>query len=104
MLDARFGQEAEQELLDEIVYYEGRTGGGGGLFQDAVEAEVLLIRRQPRIGVPYRGGYRKRKVNGYPHLIFYYEYPTYLWIQAVYSGRQRPDAWMTRDLPSDDPA
>lgn len=104
MIDARFSQAANAELLAGIAYYDQGSADGGDRFRDAVEATVLLLRRHPKLGVPYRGGYRKRKVPGYPHLIFYYEYPTYLWIQAVYHGSQRPDAWMTRDLPPDDPA
>lgn len=104
MLDARFSQAAADEFEADIDYYEGRSVASGDAFRDAVEAEVLLIRRHPKIGVPYRGGYRKRKVTGYPHLIFYVEYPNYVWIQAIYDGRRRPDAWLNRDLPLDDPA
>ncbi len=104
MTDARFSTHAYAELRNDTDFYNMQYPGRGDRFADAVEATVAVIRRNPKIGTPYRKGYRKRKVPKFPHSIFYYEYPTYIWVQAVYHGSRKPDGWMNRDLPQDDPA
>ncbi len=101
MKEIRFGRSAIAEMLEDFAVYEEQLVGRGVRFRDAVEAAAALIGRHPRIGTPYRGGYRKRLIRGFPHLIFYFEYPDYVWIQAVHHGHRKPDTWLDRELPSD---
>lgn len=102
MLDARFSRFAEAEFEDAIGVYNAQRDGRGDRFRDAVRATVTLLRNHPKIGTPYRGVYRKRLVPNFPYLIFYAEYPDYIWIQSVYHASQQPDSWLDRELPPTD--
>ena len=102
MIDARFSRHAEVEFEDAIAECESQRAGRGSRFRVAVRAAVNLIRSHPKIGTPYREPYRKRLVQNFPYLIFYVEYPEYIWIQSVYHAHQLPDAWLDRDLPPTD--
>ena len=103
MKPVRFSRDADAEVRDEVDYYNRQTPGRGDRFADAVEATAVFIGRFPKAGAPYRNGSRRRKVSGFPHSVFYFEYASYVWVQAVHHGSRQPDTWMTRDLPPDDP-
>ena len=100
MKGVRFSREAVVELKRAIRTYETRLEGRGSRFEKALESTADLIGRFPLIGTPYHGVYRKRVVQGFDHLVFYIDYPGYIWIQAVHHGHRKPDTWLDRELPS----
>ncbi len=90
------GNEAELEFADDTREYENQRSGRGSRFIDAVNESLEMIARLPRSGVPYKKGYRKRVVDGFPYAIFYLEYDDFVWVAAIYHGHRKPDGWMDR--------
>ena len=96
MTRLEIGHEAEREFADDAREYELQRPGRGGRFTEAVNDALEMIARLPRSGVPYKLGYRKRVVLGFPDAIFYREYDDFAWVAAIYHGHRKPDGWMNR--------
>lgn len=52
MKPARFLEEAQDEFLELIAYYEEHEKGLGDRFREAVEAATALASAHPKLGSP----------------------------------------------------
>lgn len=91
------GTAAAAEVEDDVEFYNARRPGKGDEFRDAVESALTAVGRYPKASSPYGRRYRKKLVTGFPHSVFYTEYPAYVWVAAVYHSSREPDAWMNRE-------
>ena len=96
MIRVEIGLEAEREFAEDALEYELQRSGRGVRFTNAVEGALEMIAKLPRSGVPYKLGYRKRVVIGFPYAIFYREYDDFVWVAAIYHGHRKPDGWLDR--------
>ena len=89
--------EAEAELLDAMDWYdEKRTGLGNELMSEVQEALRKLV-NNPAIGARYRNGpTRFYRLDRFPYVIYYEEFPDRLWIKAIAHGRRRQGYWSRR--------
>jgi toxin ParE1/3/4 len=90
--------EAKAEAKEAISFLNNQRDGFGDEFRDELEKAIERIRRSPKAYSPYRAGYRKylMEKKRFPYQIFYFEYPTHLWIAAIYHAKREPDKWMNR--------
>lgn len=102
MKAVRLHSRAAAEIETGREYYNEAQDGLGDEFAAAVEAGVGLIGKQPKAFSPYRKGYRKFLVDGFPYLIFYAEFDEFVWVAAVHHSSREPDTWMDR-TPDDNP-
>ena len=54
MKPARFLQEAQDEFLEQISYYEEHEEGLGDQFRESLEAAVALACEHPKLGSPWK--------------------------------------------------
>jgi toxin ParE1/3/4 len=88
---------AQSELDRAVAYYEGERAGLGLEFLAEVEAEVALIRRNPKLrGRCQATEFRKSVLRRFPYVIFYREREETIWIAAVAHAKRRPGYWMRR--------
>ena len=96
MKPVRFVEEAQQEFLDQVSYYEERERGLGERFRQAVEAAAALASAHPKLGSPWK--FRTRRVfpKGFKFSVVYRIEPTELVVFAVAHFRRRPTYWRRR--------
>ncbi len=89
-------EEAEQEFVESIAYYESREPGLGLRFRDEVAAVVDWILRFPEVPRLRRKGYRRVNLRAFPHYVAYIIRQDTIWIAAIAHGHQRPEFWIDR--------
>jgi toxin ParE1/3/4 len=89
--------EAELDLLDGMDWYdELRYGLGRELLEEA-EFAVAKIEATPGIGANYRSTKMKFfRLNRFPYIIYYREFPDHIWIAAFAHEKRRPGYWKRR--------
>jgi len=74
----RFLEEAQQEFLDQVVYYEEREKGLGERFRQAVQAAIALAATHPKLGSPWKLGTRRVFAKGFKFAVAHFRRrPTY---------------------------
>lgn len=96
MRPVRFLQEAQDEFLEEIAYYEDRQRGLGDRFRQAVEAATALASAHPRLGSPWKLRTRRVFPKGFKFSVVYRVEPTELVVFAVAHFSRRPTYWRGR--------
>lgn len=96
MRPVRFLQEARDEFLEEIAYYEDRQKGLGDRFREAVEAATALASAHPRLGSPWRLRTRRVFPKGFKFSVVYRVEPTELVVFAVAHFSRRSTYWRGR--------
>lgn len=88
---------AESELVDGSSYYANEASVVLG---DAFIAEFArsgeLLRENPRLGAPWRGGLRRLPLRRFPYSIIYHESSVALRILALAHQSRRPGYWRVR--------
>ena len=92
-------EEAEQEFVQSVEYYESREGGLGLRFRDEVAATVDWILEHPDVPRLRRKGYRRVNLRAFPHYVAYITRGDTIWIVAIAHGHRRPEFWMERIRP-----
>jgi plasmid stabilization system protein ParE len=92
----RFLEEAQNELLDQISYYEEQQKGLGDRFREAVQAATALAAAHPMLGSPWKLRTRRVFPKGFPFSVVYRIEPTELVVFAVAQFRRRPSYWRRR--------
>lgn len=92
----RLREEARQEFLTEVQYYEQRRPGTGKRFRQAVSSAFDLIRHFPAAGAPGPASTRKTKVKGFPFTVVYRDEPGELVVFAVAPDRRQTGYWHAR--------
>jgi hypothetical protein len=64
-------EEAEQEFVESVAYYESKEPGLGLRFRDEVAAAVDWIARFPEVPRLRRMGYRRVNLCAFPHYVAY---------------------------------
>lgn len=96
MRPVRFLQEAQDEFLEQIAYYEERHKGLGDRFRQAVEAATALASAHPRLGSPWKLRTRRVFPKGFRFSIVYRVKPTELVVFAIAHFSRRPTYWRKR--------
>jgi plasmid stabilization system protein ParE len=92
----RFLEEASDEFLRQIAYYEGIQKGLGERFSQSVEVAVALASAHPGLGSPWKLRTRRVFPKGFPFAVVYRIEPSELVVFAVAHFRQRPTYWRRR--------
>lgn len=96
MKSVRFLEEAQNELLDQISYYEEHQKGLGDRFRESVEAATALASAHPKLGSPWKLRTRRVFPRGFPFSVVYRIEPSELVVFAVAHFKRRPTYWRSR--------
>lgn len=96
MKPVRFLEEAQDEFLEQVAYYEEREKGLGERFRQAVEASTALASAHPKLGSPWRLRTRRVFPKGFKFSVVYRMEPVELVVFAVAHIRRRPTYWRQR--------
>lgn len=91
-----FRPEAEAELLDARVWYEGERVGLGALFAAAVESTVTGILQSPRAFPGVKGDTRRALVRRCPYAVYFRPMDDEIIVLAALHGRRNPQHWRSR--------
>jgi plasmid stabilization system protein ParE len=89
--------EASLELIEAARFYEERGAGLGHRFLDAVDASLIILRRNPSLGYSDECGRRRWLIHGFPYLIIYRMDDSFLHILAIAHMSRKPKYWKTRE-------
>lgn len=92
----RYLDEAEQELRDQIGYFDGISRAVAIRFVDEIERAVDEIREHPRIGAPLGRLLRRRVLTGFKYSVLYVDTEAEIVIVAIAPHRRRPRYWRDR--------
>jgi plasmid stabilization system protein ParE len=88
--------EAELDIAEAFVWYEGRRTGLGEEFLSSVEACLESIRRQPEMYPVAHEAYRRSLIRRFPYAVFYEPSESMVTIYAVFHTSRDPDKWRQR--------
>ncbi|NTW82078.1 MAG: type II toxin-antitoxin system RelE/ParE family toxin [Chlorobiaceae bacterium] len=91
-----FLQQAYEELIDAIAYYEEQQLGLGLKMKDEVDHHVRWILNNHAIPRLRIGGYRRVNLKVFPYYIAYLVYRETLWILAIAHNHRKPVYWIKR--------
>ena len=96
MTPIRFIEEAQNEFLEQISYYEAREKGLGERFRLAVQAASTLAATHPKLGSPWKLRTRRVFPKGFKFSLVYRVEPDELVVFAVAHFRRKPTYWRHR--------
>ena len=96
MKAVRFLEEALEEFLDQVAYYEDREKGLGERFRLAVQAATTLAATHPTLGSPWKLRTRRVFPKGFRFSVVYRIEPEELVVFAVAHFQRRPTYWRRR--------
>ena len=88
--------EAELDIAEAYVWYEGRRAGLGEEFLTSVDACLESIRRGPEMYPVVHEGYRRSLIRRFPYAVFYEPSEAMVTIYAVFHTSRDPDKWRQR--------
>jgi plasmid stabilization system protein ParE len=88
--------EAELDIAEAYVWYEGRRAGLGEEFLSAVDACVESIRRRPEMYPVVHDDYRRALTRRFPYAVFYEHSAARVTIYAVFHTSRDPAKWRQR--------
>jgi plasmid stabilization system protein ParE len=89
-------EEADQEFIESVDYYESREAGLGLRFRNEVAAVVDWILRFPEVPRLRPRGYRRVNLRAFPHYVAYIIRGDTIWVVAIAHGHRRPEFWIER--------
>lgn len=96
MTPVRFVEEAQDEFLEQIAFYEEREKGLGERFRLSVQAATTLAATHPKLGSPWKLRTRRVFPKGFSFSVVYRIEPDELVVFAVAHFRRRPTYWRSR--------
>jgi hypothetical protein len=94
--DLIIAPEAEQDLAEAYLWYEGRRPGFGEDFLTSVDAVTQAIRRNPEMYAIVHESYRRGLVRRFPYTV-HYEYANgVLTLYGVFHTSLDPAKWRRR--------
>lgn len=87
---------AEDELVESARFYDGRVGGLGADFLDAVDATVEQILSSPERFPVVEHEIRRCRVKRFPYCLYYRYVPGTIRILVVMHHSRHPDYWKNR--------
>lgn len=100
----RFVEEARQELLDAISYYEEMRADLGNRFKAEVDRCVLWVAAHPELYRLRPAGYRRINLRVFPCYVPYVVRSETLWILAIAQSARTPLYWISRRNQAGDPS
>lgn len=97
MKPVRFLEEARNEFLEQISYYEEHRKGLGDRFRESVESAAALASAHPKLGSPWKLRTRRVFAKGFPFSVVYRIEATELVVFAVAHFKRRPTYWRDRE-------
>ena len=88
--------EAEDDLEDAALWYEGHRRGLGGQFLDEIERAIALIEENPKIYPRVHGEIYRAVIRQFPFGIFYLLERETVVVVAIYHANRDPAAWKNR--------
>jgi plasmid stabilization system protein ParE len=95
-MTVEFLEEAEQELVEAVCWYESKQPGLGRRFKMEVERVVECIASNPLISRERDGGYRRMNCPVFPCYLPYFIRCGKIIIAAVAHEHRRPAYWSGR--------
>ena len=96
MKPLQFIEEARQEFLFEVAYYNGVEPGLGERFADAVEEAATRVVAFPAAGSPAAANTRRVLIKGFPFFIIYRSQNKEIVVFAVAHQARKPGYWRSR--------
>lgn len=93
---AEFLDEAEQELVEAVLWYESKEMGLGKRFRLEVGHVLGRIIEDPLLWRERTGGYRRVNCPVFPYYIPYFIRDQKIIIIAIAHGRRIPGYWKSR--------
>ena len=91
-----FVEEAAQELLGTISFYEEIQRGLGARFKDEADRCILWIADHPELYRLRPGEYRRINLRVFPYYIPYVIRGDMLWVLAIAHSNRKPLYWISR--------
>jgi plasmid stabilization system protein ParE len=91
-----FAPEAEQDIAEAYVWYEGRRAGLWEEFLSSVDACLEGIRRSPEMCPVLHEGYRRSLIRRFPYAVSYENTEGEITIYAVFHTARDPGKWRQR--------
>lgn len=91
-----FHEEADQEFVAAIEWYEERDPGLGIAFYEAVRGDLERILKEPQLWPVKIAGTRRFLMRRFPFAIHYLVLHDDLWVVAVAHTARRPYYWRER--------
>jgi toxin ParE1/3/4 len=95
-MSVRFLEEARDEFLEQISYYEEQQKGLGDQFRESVVAATALASAHPNLGSPWKLRTRRIFPKGFPFAVVYRVEASELVVFAVSHFKRRPTYWRRR--------
>jgi plasmid stabilization system protein ParE len=95
-VNIRFVDEASDEFLDAISFYEEARGGLGRRFKDEVDRCILWVADHPELYRMRAGAYRRINLRVFPFYVPYIVRDDTLWVLAVAHASRKPLYWISR--------
>jgi toxin ParE1/3/4 len=92
----RFLEEAQDEFLEQVAYYEAQQKGLGERFRQAVQAATTLAATHPKLGSPWKLRTRRVFPKGFKFSLVYRVEPNEIVIFAIAHFRRKPTYWRKR--------
>lgn len=96
MTPVRFLEEAQQDLLEQVAFYEDRQRGLGDRFRESVRASLTVAATNPRSGSPWKRRTRRVFTKGFPFSLVYRVEAMEVVVLAVAHFKRRPTFWRCR--------
>lgn len=96
MKPAQFLEEARDEFLDPVRFYQDRQKGLGERFRLSVQAATTLAATHPKLGSPWKLRTRRVFAKGFKFSVVYRVETEEIVVFAVAHFRRRPSYWRRR--------
>lgn len=91
-----FLDEAEQELIEAVLWYESKEPGLGKRFRQELALVLDTIVKSPMLFRERSGGYRRVNCPVFPYYLPYFIREQKIIIAAVAHDRRKPGYWKYR--------
>ena len=88
--------EAEADLADAALWYEGRVPGLAAEFLRCVEEALGRVARHPLAYRPIDGGYRRALVRRFPFAVVFRLVEETAVVVAIHHTQRQPEFWRHR--------
>lgn len=91
-----FLEEAEQELMDAVLWYESKEAGLGKRLRDEIAHVLDRILEDPLLWRERSGGYRRVNCPVFSYYIPYFIREHKIIVAAIAHDRRKPGYWKSR--------
>jgi plasmid stabilization system protein ParE len=91
-----FLEDAEDELIEAALWYDGKEPGLGKRFRDEIAHVLARIAEDPLLWRERPGGYRRVNCPVFPYYVPYFIRGDRIIVAAVAHGHRKPGYWKSR--------